>query len=198
MTTLHDCTEPHALFSRWLAEATVHPHINEPTAMSLATVANNVPSVRIVLLKEHDARGFVFYTNLESRKSGEIKITHNAALCFYWMPLDRQVRVVGTVEAVEDTAADAYFKSRARERQIGAWASAQSRPMEERRDLEARIAHITERFEGTEIPRPPHWSGWRVVPHEIELWEQKPHRWHERCVFTRGSHGEWVKTWLYP
>jgi pyridoxamine 5'-phosphate oxidase len=198
MTTLHTCTEPFGLFMRWLEEAKAHPHIAEPTAMSLATVAGNVPSVRIVLLKDYSEKGFIFYTNLESRKSEEIRATHHAALCFYWMPLDKQVRVVGRVEAVEGAVADAYFASRPRERQIGAWASAQSRPMHSREDLDANIALITARFEGETIPRPPHWSGWRVVPHEIELWEQRPHRWHERCVFARDAKGGWVKTWLYP
>jgi pyridoxamine 5'-phosphate oxidase len=198
MTTLHSCTEPYGLFSLWLEEAKAHPQIAEPTAMSLATVADNVPSVRIVLLKDVSEQGFVFYTNLESRKSNEIHATHSAALCFYWMPLDKQVRVVGRAEAMEDALADAYFAGRPRERQIGAWASAQSRPMASREDLDANIALITARFEGQPIPRPPHWSGWRVIPHEIELWEQRPHRWHERCVFTRDPQGGWVKTWLYP
>ncbi len=196
---LHTCTEPLPLFSLWLEEATAHPEIKEPTAMSLATVGQGgVPSVRIVLLKDYDAEGFVFYTNLESRKSMEIRATESAALCFYWMPQDRQVRVVGRVEAIDSATADAYFATRERNRQIGAWASAQSRPMADRSDLDQRIEEVTRRFEGQDVPRPPHWSGWRVVPHEIELWEQRDFRWHERCVFTRKGDGAWVKTWLYP
>ncbi len=198
MVSLRDCTDPYDLFSVWFEEAKAHPQINEPTAMSLATVANDAPSVRIVLLKAYDERGFVFYTNLESRKSREIKHSRTAALCFYWMPLDRQVRVVGTVQAVDDGMADAYFASRPRERQIGAWASAQSSPMTSYDDLEERIALMTERFRGQEILRPPHWSGWRIVPMEMELWQQHPHRWHERCVFMPRAEGGWNKTWLYP
>ena len=198
MVTLQDCTNPYDLFSLWLEEAKTHPHIPEPTAMALATVAGDTPSVRIVLLKGYDEKGFVFYTNLESRKSKEIKHTRTASLCFYWMPLDRQVRVVGRVEAVVDAMADAYFASRPRERQIGAWASAQSTPMAARADLEERISLMSERFAGQEVPRPPYWSGWRIVPNEIELWEQRPHRWHERCVFTPLEQGQWDKTWLYP
>jgi pyridoxamine 5'-phosphate oxidase len=185
-------------FQQWLSEAKAHPAISEPTAMTLATVgAKGKPSARIVLLKEVDARGFVFYTNLESRKSREIHAQPHAALCFYWMPLDKQVRVEGTIHAVSAAESDAYFATRVREKQIGAWASKQSEIMESRDALEQRIAEITARFEGQNITRPPHWGGWRLVPERIEFWQQRDFRLHVRDVYLRAGE-QWQHTLLYP
>ncbi len=190
--------DPIAKFSTWLADAMAHPAIAEPTAMTLATAtADGLPSARIVLLKAHDADGLVFYTNFTSRKSAEIKANPHAALVFYWMPLDRQVRVEGTVSEVSRIEADAYFRSRPRARQIGAWASTQSQPMAAREDLEKRQAEIETRFSGIDVPRPPHWSGWRVTPKSYEFWIQNAARLHEREIYTR--HGaRWRHTLLYP
>ena len=192
---MHD---PLALFSRWLDDARSTPAIAEPTAMTLATAtADGRPSARIVLLKEHGPEGFLFYTNLTSRKSHEIDENPHAALCFYWMPLERQVRVEGIVTRAEDTEADAYFASRPRARQIGAWASQQSQPLANREALEARVAEIEKRYEGKPVPRPPHWSGWRLAPQRIEFWHNDPARLHERNLYTR-HHGSWQHGLLYP
>ncbi len=167
--------------------------------MCLATAdASGLPSARIVLLKDHSKEGFLFYTNLESRKSQEINANHQAALCFYWMPMDRQVRIVGKVEAVAPEIADAYFASRVREKQLGAWASQQSTPLPSRDALDRRIEEYSQQFEGQSIPRPPHWSGWLVIPEEIEFWEQKEFRLHHRLQFTKNTAGAWDKDWLFP
>jgi pyridoxamine 5'-phosphate oxidase len=198
MSQLEGCVNPLELFETWLKEAKNHPHIKEPTAMCLATVGEVSPSARMVLLKAHNEQGFVFYTNLDSQKSQEIKSTHRAALCFYWMPLDYQVRIVGRVQAVEEAEADAYFATREREKQLGAWASKQSRAMESRESLAHGIAEMAAKFGDAPIPRPPYWSGWRVVPESIELWHQQDFRWHDRCIFYPSSGGTWTKQWLYP
>lgn len=190
---------PIELFHDWLQQAKDHPAISEPTAMSLATAAaDGMPSCRIVLLKQADMEGFVFYTNHEGRKSIEIQANPKAALCFYWMPLDRQIRVEGTVEKVSDAMADAYFASRARGSQIGAWASRQSQPMEHDTSLTDRIKAYEQQFAGQNIPRPPHWSGWRVVPQRIEFWLQGDFRVHDRWEYMRSPEGGWTKTHLYP
>lgn len=170
----------------------------EPTAFALGTVdETGQPSVRIVLLKDVDARGFVFYTNFESRKGREIMVTRRAALCFHWQLLEEQVRVEGRVEPVSDAEADAYFASRARGSQIGAWASIQSRPMQSASDLDARVAEMEQRFAAGPVPRPPHWSGFRVVPERIEFWKNMPSRLHVRHLFTR-SGDTWKVELLYP
>src|SRR5688500_2424152 len=159
-------------FSQWLEEARKHKTINEPTAMSLATAnAQGQPSVRIVLLKSFDERGFVFYTNLESRKSDDIRSNPKAAINFYWMPLEKQVRAEGRIEPVSDAEADAYFATRPRERQIGAWSSKQSRPLGNRNMLVQAIKENTKKVEGGPVPRPPFWSGWRLVPDTVEFWQ---------------------------
>jgi pyridoxamine 5'-phosphate oxidase len=166
--------------------------------MSLATVgADGAPSVRIVLLKGVDERGFVFYTNLRSRKGRELVAVPKAALCFYWAPLDVQIRIEGSVEAVSDEEADAYFASRARESQIGAWASAQSESLASMDELRERVAEVERRFAGQPVPRPPHWSGRRVRPQRIEFWHAGAFRLHERRVFEREGDG-WTMRLLFP
>lgn len=192
-------TDPLTLFSEWLDKAKQTDSIAEPTAMSLATATKTgVPSVRIVLLKGFDARGFSFYTNLESRKSSEIIENPNAALCFYWMPLEKQVRIEGAVEPVSAQEADAYYNSRALVSRIGAWASQQSRPLDSRETLMRKVADLRGQYtEQNPPPRPPHWSGWRLVPRSIEFWHQAEFRLHDRVVFTKS--GEvWEKQRLYP
>jgi len=190
-------TDPHALFEEWLAEARLSEP-NDPTAMAVATAdAEGRPSVRMILLKGHDQRGFVFYTNLDSRKGGELAANPNAALLFHWKSLRRQVRVEGPVEPVGDAEADAYFATRARESQLGAWASDQSRPLDRRETFEARYQEMVARFEGKAVPRPPRWSGWRVVPERIEFWSDRAFRLHERRLFTRSGEG-WSEGLLYP
>jgi pyridoxamine 5'-phosphate oxidase len=189
--------DPHAIFEEWLAEARLSEP-NDPTAMALATTdAAGVPSVRMVLLKGHDARGFVFYTNLDSRKGDELAANPNAALLFHWKSLRRQVRVEGAVEAVSPEEADVYFATRGRDSQLGAWASDQSRPLESRAAFETRYQAMQARFEGAEVPRPPRWSGFRVVPRRIELWNDRAHRLHERRLFVREG-GGWSEGLLFP
>ncbi len=196
--------EPFALFARWLADAeTSEP--NDPNAMALATVdADGLPNVRMVLLKGVDGadatpRGFVFYTNLESAKGRELIAAQKAALCFHWKSLRRQVRVRGLVSSVSGMEADAYFASRARGSRLGAWASAQSRPLESRFALEKAVAAVTARYPIGEIPRPPHWSGFRITPLEIEFWHDRPFRLHDRLVFRRGDAAvPWGTQRLYP
>ena len=192
--------DPIARFQAVFAEAKriSADKLSEPTAFSLGTVdANGRPSVRIVLLKEVDERGFVFYTNHESRKGRELLASRRAALCFHWQLLEQQVRVEGSVTTVTDAEADAYFSSRARGSQLGAWASIQSRPMDHPDDLDRRLAEITARFGDAPIPRPPHWSGFRVVPERIEFWKGMPSRLHVRHVYTREGNG-WTTQRLYP
>lgn len=189
-------------FSKWLEEAKKNPTIIEPTAMSLATsTKDGTPSVRMLLLKGLDERGFVFYTNLNSRKSAELKQNPKAAGCFYWMPLERQVRVEGKIEHVSDAEADAYFATRARDSQIGAWVSQQSQVLPERVDLLQAISDKIAQFDGVSVPRPPFWSGWRLIPNRIEFWQQGDFRLHEREVFTRSSNdtsNNWEISFLYP
>ena len=192
--------DPIARFQALFAEAKQIPldRLPEPNAFALGTVgADGQPSVRIVLLKDVDERGFVFYTNFESRKGRELLASHRAAMCFHWQLLEQQVRVEGRVEVVTDAEADAYFASRARGSQLGAWASIQSRPMEHADDLDVRVAEMKARFGDAPIPRPPHWSGFRVVPERIEFWKGMPSRLHVRHVYTRHGNG-WAVSRLYP
>lgn len=189
---------PITQFSAWLEEAKNNSVITEPTAMSLATSSKNgEPSVRMVLLKHLDERGFVFYTNLESRKSHEIKQNPKAALCFYWMPLERQVRIEGKIEQVSDEEADTYFATRQRDSQIGAWSSKQSQVLPQRVDLLQNISENIARFENAPVPRPPFWSGFRLIPNRIEFWQQGDFRLHERELFTRDG-SDWKTSSLYP
>jgi pyridoxamine 5'-phosphate oxidase len=170
----------------------------EPTAFALATVgADGRPSVRMVLLKDASDAGFVFYTNYESRKGRDLLARPSAAMCFHWQPLDRQVRVEGPIERVSDEEADAYFASRARASQLGAWASRQSDPMADPGELDRRFAEFEARFAGAPVPRPPHWSGFRLVPERIEFWISQPGRLHTRHLYSR--HGaRWRLETLYP
>jgi pyridoxamine 5'-phosphate oxidase len=196
--------EPFALFEAWFAEAQAHEP-NDPNAMALASVdASGMPNVRMVLLKgvdavDHPARGFVFYTNVESAKGVELLAAPKAALCFHWKSLRRQVRVRGDVSRTSDAEADAYFATRARGSRLGAWASQQSRPLESRFALEKAVAAVTARYPIGDIPRPPYWSGFRITPVEMEFWHDRPFRLHERVAFRRGAPSEaWRKARLYP
>ena len=189
--------DPTALFRNWFQEA-IDAGLQEPSAMSLATLdADGHPDARMVLLKGVDERGFVFYTNLGSPKARALLQEPWAALCFYWDKIDKQIRVRGRADRVSDDEADAYFATRPRLSQIGAWASRQSRPMRGYFELEAEVAKTVVRFGVGEVPRPPFWSGFRVVPEQIEFWKQKPFRRHERILYTRTA-GIWQKQWLYP
>lgn len=193
-----DGNDPIVIFQEWLAEAH-ETEPNDPTAMTLATSdADGMPSARMVLLKDADERGFVFYTNTESQKGVELDTGKRAALVFHWKSLRRQVRVRGTVERVSDDEADAYFATRARGSQIGAWASDQSRPLEGRFELEKRVAKFAAKFGVGAVPRPPHWTGYRVIPQEIEFWQDKPFRLHERVVYTRDGENDWGTGRIFP
>ena len=189
--------DPFTLFDTWFAEAQAsEPNVSD--AMALATAdADGHPSVRMVLLKGHDERGFVFYTNLDSRKGGELAANPSVALLFHWKSLRRQVRIEGPVSAVSQVEADAYFASRGRTSRIGAWASDQSRPLDRRETFVERVAEVGRRFEGEEVPRPPRWSGFRVTPKAIEFWEDGEHRLHHRRLFTRDG-DRWNEGLLYP
>ncbi|WP_434955508.1 MULTISPECIES: pyridoxamine 5'-phosphate oxidase [unclassified Labrys (in: a-proteobacteria)] len=192
-------SEPFLLFAQWLAEAE-KSEPNDPNAMALATVdPEGLPDVRMVLLKGLDDKGFVFYTNTQSAKGTELGGTPKAALLFHWKSLRRQVRVRGPVERVTDAEADAYFVTRPRGSRIGAWASQQSRPLEGRFALEKAVATYTAKFAIGEIPRPPHWTGFRILPVQIEFWHDRPFRLHDRLVFRRAeSQGGWRREQLYP
>lgn len=190
--------DPHLLFEEWLAEARLSEP-NDPVAMALATAdTEGRPSVRMVLMKGHDARGFVFYTNRQSRKGGDLAANSRAALLFHWKSLRRQVRVEGPVEPVAAAEADAYFATRGRDSQLGAWASDQSRPLDRRETFEARYQEMAARFEAADVPRPPHWSGYRLMPERIEFWTDRAHRLHERRLFVRNEKGGWSESLLYP
>lgn len=196
MTALEE-SDPFTLFDAWFAEAKAS-EVNDPNAMSLATAtADGKPSVRMVLLKDRDAGGFVFYTNFHSRKGSELAANGQAALLFHWKSLRRQIRIEGGIVEVTPAEADAYFHSRPRDSQLGAWASLQSEPMAERFELERRMANYTAQYAGKPVPRPPHWSGYRVIPDNFEFWLDRPFRLHERITFARAANG-WQSGRLYP
>lgn len=192
--------DPLALFQSWLKEAE-SSEINDPNAMALATVdANGQPSIRMVLLKDMDQRGFVFFTNRESRKGTALQANPVAAVCFHWKTLRRQIRIEGTIEWVSDAESDAYYKTRPLGSRIGAWASQQSRPLESRGFLAGRVAALEEEYKGREddLPRPAHWGGYRLIPTHIEFWHDGEFRLHRRVVYTPRASGGWDKTMLYP
>jgi pyridoxamine 5'-phosphate oxidase len=194
--------DPYSLFESWFAEAQ-QSEANDPNAMALATAdADGAPSVRMVLLKGHGPEadgkgGFIFYTNFDSRKGQEVGNNPQVALLFHWKSLRRQIRIEGPTMPVSGATADAYFASRARESQLGAWASDQSRPLADRETFEARYAETEQRFHGRDVPRPPHWSGHIVMPQRMEFWQDRAFRLHERWVFEKDGEG-WTSGMLYP
>lgn len=190
-------TDPFQLFDEWFAEARASEP-NDPEAMSLATATpDGKPSVRTVLLKGYGPEGFTFYTNLDSRKGAEIAANPRAALLFHWKSIRRQIRIEGTLEQVSDADAGAYFATRGRDSQLGAWASYQSRPLDSRATFEKRFEEMNRRFEGEAVPRPPRWGGFRLRPELFEFWSDRPHRLHERRLFT-AERGGWREGLLYP
>ena len=194
-----EAQDPFALFFAWMAEAQASEPA-DPEAMAVATVdSNGLPNVRMILLKGADERGFVFYTNRESAKGNELAATPKAALLFYWKSLGRQIRMRGPVEPATKAEADAYFATRHRESRIGACASRQSRPLASRAALEAEVERLTKSFGEEPVDRPAYWRGYRLIPLEIEFWQNGPFRLHDRIVFRRGSPQDcWTKTRLYP
>lgn len=191
-------TDPFQLFDAWFEQARASEP-NDANAMALATAGSDGhPHVRMVLLKGHGPDGFVFYTNEQSAKGADLRENARAAMLLHWKSLRRQVRVEGAVEPVSDHEADAYFATRSRDSQLGAWASDQSRPLESRAVFEERYEQMKRRFEGADVPRPPHWGGYRIVPERIEFWSDRPHRLHERRLFTRADDGSWFEGLLYP
>lgn len=189
--------DPFTLFDSWYAEAEASEP-NDPNAVALATAdAAGRPSVRMVLLKGHGPDGFVIYTNRESRKAGDLVVNPHGALLFHWKSLRRQVRIEGPVTLAADAESDAYFASRGRDSRLGAWASDQSRPLDSRETFERRVADMTAKFDGQDVPRPPHWGGYRIVPTRIEFWQDRAHRLHERRLFIRED-GAWSDGLLFP
>jgi pyridoxamine 5'-phosphate oxidase len=197
LKAMEPMTDPLALFDIWFAEARASEP-NDAEAMALATAdTDGRPAARMVLLKGHGPDGFVFYTNEQSAKGDELAGNPRAALLFHWKSLRRQVRIEGRVDRVPDAKADAYFATRGRDSQLGAWASDQSRPLDSRATLEQRFEEMKARYEGQDVPRPPHWRGYEVIPDRIEFWTDRPHRLHERRLFTRDG-DTWSEGLLYP
>jgi len=198
MTDTDTETDPFAWFRRWMADAEASEPA-DPNAMTVVTVGSGGrPSARTILLKGVDPRGFVFYTNTHSRKGQELSVNPLISLLFYWKSLGRQIRVEGTVEPVTDAEADAYYATRARVSRLGAWASDQSRPLSERAELERRLKHFDAKYPGEDIPRPPHWSGYRVLPDRFEFWRDMPYRLHDRTIFEHTPSGGWTRGKLFP
>ncbi len=191
-------TDPFSRFREWMAEAEASEP-SEANAMTVATATpDGRPSARAILLKGVDPRGFVFYTNKQSRKSAELAANQHVALLFHWKSLGRQIRIEGVVEPVTDAEADAYFASRPRNSRLGAWASDQSHPLDDRLTLERRLAEYEAKYPGEDIPRPPYWSGYRVLPDSFEFWQNMPFRLHDRTVYTRSAEGGWAIGKLFP
>lgn len=191
-------SDPFALFDRWFADAQ-RSEPNDPNALALATATpTGAPSVRMVLLKGHGPDGFTFFTNAQSRKGGEIRANAQAAMLFHWKSLRRQIRIEGPLAEVTPEEADAYFHSRSHDSQIGSAASDQSRPLADRAEYLARIAELEARYPAGDVPRPPHWTGFRLAPVRIEFWLDRPNRLHDRRLFTRAPDGGWTSTLLYP
>lgn len=192
---------PFSIFDSWFAEAR-ETELNDGNAMTIATVdASGQPAARMVLLKGHGPEGFIFYTNQESRKATDIAANPKAAILFHWKSLRRQIRIEGNLSAVSDETADAYFATRSRDSQLGAWASDQSRPLDSRATFEARFEEVKARFEGQNVTRPPHWSGYCLTPERFEFWQDREHRLHERRIFVRATDGDrdsWSEGMLYP
>jgi pyridoxamine 5'-phosphate oxidase len=194
-----DHPSPIQLFSQWFQDALDSDQIKDATAMTLATVdSENQPWTRIVLLKEHDDRGFTFFTNSNSIKGNHLEHSPKVSLCFYWPPLDRQIRIMGTARKITPQESETYFASRPRESQISAWASIQSSELDERLTLMNRYDKFTKQYENADIPRPDFWNGYRVTPHQIEFWLSRPHRLHERLNYTRQPDNTWQKSALHP
>lgn len=194
---IRETADPFELFAAWYKEVQ-ESDIKEPTAVCLATAdPDGMPAARMVLLKDWSSDGFVFYTNFESDKGRALLANPKAGLLFHWMPFGRQVRIQGDVVQVSDAEADAYFASRARQSRIGAWASQQSRPMSDRHELERRVVRYGLKYATGEVPRPPYWSGFRVVPRRMEFWQEGKFRLHQRLVYIRDG-GEWTTQWLFP
>jgi pyridoxamine 5'-phosphate oxidase len=192
-------SDPISRFIELFEQASKRPDIAEPTATAVATAdARGRPAVRMLLMKGVDERGFVYFTNFESRKGREMAENPFVALCFHWQPMEQQVRVEGRVERVSDEEADEYFASRPRGSQLGAWASQQSRPLADRAELEARIQEVEQRYAGRDVPRPPYWTGFRVVPERIEFWSGRNARLHDREVYLSDGQGGWTIERLYP
>ena len=186
-------------FDHWFQEASNHPLIDQPNAMCISTIdREGFPDSRFVLLKDHDNTSLVFYTNYESNKGRQLLATRKIAVNFYWQPLKHQVRMKGTVEPVDSTTADTYFATRSRGSQLGSWASQQSRPLASREELEFALAKYTEKFKDKEIPRPSHWSGFRILPFRIEFWESGSNRLHDRFVYSKQVNNSWIIERLYP
>jgi pyridoxamine 5'-phosphate oxidase len=190
---------PYDLFEEWFTLAQ-DSEINDPNAMAIASVdKNGMPDVRMVLMKGYDERGFVFYTNTSSRKGGQLSAQQKAALCFHWKSLGRQIRVQGNVEQVSNEEADAYYNSRPKGSRIGAWASDQSAPLDSRATLEEKVKSLEERYKDTDtVPRPPHWTGFRIIPSRFEFWMDGPYRLHDRFEYLQDDNGQWIPQRLYP
>lgn len=190
-------TDPYSQFTLWFEQAAANESADHDAATIATANSNGRPSARMVLVRAYDHRGFVFYTNLESRKTREMAANPYAALCFYWKSTDRQIRIEGRVDLVDDAEADAYFAKRPYESQIGAWASKQSQVLEQRNILEERVVKYEKQFVNNRVPRPEFWSGYRLAPDKFEFWDRRPHRLHDRTLYSREGDG-WVGTKLYP
>ena len=199
LSQIKDASSPTPLFTKWFEEALACDGIKDATAMTLATVdAELQPWTRTVLLKEHDERGFTFFTNSTSIKGSHLDRSSKVSLCFYWPALEKQIRIMGSAEMITSEESDAYFASRPRGSQIGAWASDQSSELDQRDTLVANVENETQKYDGQDVPRPSHWNGYRVTPKVVEFWLSRPYRLHERLMYTRETDDSWKQKRLYP